>query len=71
MNISAPVKAVNAKAAHVHFRMSDAIRLNGRSVEAMSQQPEIDDRNRAENQSQTKDVSRFDQRKQIAANREF
>src|SRR3981081_1553103 len=35
MNINVPVNAVKAKAAHVHFRMSDAIRLNDRWVEAI------------------------------------
>ena len=30
-----PVNAVKVKAAHVHFRMSDAIRLNDRWVEAI------------------------------------
>src|SRR5262245_2820730 len=34
MNISAPVAAVKAKAAHVHFSMSDAIRLNDSRVDA-------------------------------------
>src|SRR5262249_38831711 len=34
MNISAPVAAVKAKAAHVHFSMSDAIRLNDCRVDA-------------------------------------
>ena len=35
MNMSDPVNAVKVKAAHVHFRMSDAIRLNDRSVDAI------------------------------------
>src|ERR1700693_5621085 len=35
MNISVPVNTVKAKAAHVHFRMSEAICLNDRWGEAI------------------------------------
>ena len=44
--------------------MSDAHTRERPLGRCNAQQPEIDDRNRTEHQSQTKDVSRFDQRKQ-------
>ena len=35
MNINIPVVAVQTKAAHVHFRISDVIRVKGRWIDAI------------------------------------